>query len=286
MNWFRGEIILSTLVVLCSGSAALAHEKMCAGYFPPNNLNIPASAFHTLGIAEGMFNKIIERGEKIYGPIIQAKGGILKVERLWSDGTVNAAAGRNGRNWVVEMYGGLARHAQMTEEGFASVLCHEIGHHIGGAPRYSGDWASNEGQSDYFSTTKCMRFMYEKEDNEAWLKTVKLDAMAASRCQQQFPTNRKEELLCLRSTYAAQSIAKMFAALDGGDEAQFNTPDQRVVTRTSHGHPAAQCRMDTLFNGATCQVDKSVEMDTDVLKGTCNQGVDRFGWRPRCWYKP
>lgn len=283
LRWFRGEIIFSALLVL--GSSSLAHDNVCKGFLPPNNLNIPASQFHVLGISQNIFDKIIDRGERIYGPIIRAKGGNLKVERLWDDGTVNAAAGRSGTTWVVEMYGGLARHAEMSEEGFASVLCHEIGHHIGGAPRYTGDWASNEGQSDYFSATKCMRYMYENEDNEAWLKTVKIDSLAANRCQQQF-SDRKDELLCLRTVYAAQSIARMFAALDGAAPAQFGTPDSRVVSRTSHGHPAAQCRLDTLFNGATCQVDKSVEMGTDVLKGTCNQGVDRFGWRPRCWYKP
>lgn len=284
-KWFRGEIILSALLALCSSSIALAHEKACKGFFPPNNLYIPASDFHVMGIGQDIFDKIIDRGEKIYGPIIKSKGGNLRVERLWNDGTVNAAAGRSGSTWTVEMYGGLARHKEITEEGFAAVLCHEIGHHIGGAPRYPADWASNEGQSDYFSATKCMRYMYENEDNEAWLKTVKIDALAANRCQQQF-SNRQDELLCLRTAYAAQSIARMFAALDGDSEAKFDTPDPRAVSRTSHGHPASQCRLDTLFNGATCQVDKSVEMGTDVLKGTCNQGVDRFGWRPRCWYKP
>lgn len=240
-----------------------------------------------MGIGEDMFNKTIDKVIKIYGPIVAAKGGELQVERLWDDGTVNAAAGRNGNNWVVEMYGGLARHQEITEEGFAAVLCHEIGHHLGGSPRYSGDWAAVEGQSDYFSATKCMRYMYENDDNESWIKTVKIDAFAANRCQQQFSNSRADELLCLRSAYAGQSIARMFLALDGGGtEAKFNTPDQKVVSRTNPSHPEPQCRLDTLFNAATCKVDKSVEMSSNVLEGTCNQGIDQYGWRPRCWYKP
>ncbi len=288
-KWFRGEIILSLMITLSLSSVAIAHksEKLCKGYFPPNNLNIPVNDFVMMGIGQDMFNQTIDRAEKIYGPIIQAKGGRLDIQRLWSDGTVNAAAGRSGNTWTVEMYGGLARHGEITEEAFAAVLCHEIGHHIGGAPRYSGDWASNEGQSDYYSVTKCMRYMYENEDNEAWLATIKIDAFAANRCQQQFSMDRKEELLCLRSAYAGQSIARMFQALDGsGTEAKFDTPDTKVVSRTNANHPDPQCRLDTLFNGATCKVDKSVELGSDVLQGTCNQGMDQYGWRPRCWYKP
>lgn len=288
-NWFRGEIILSVLFTMGATSNALAHKdaKLCKGFFPPHSVTIPVSNdFKMMGVQEKMFNSVIDRALEIYEPIVKAKGATLKVERLWDDSTVNAAATRYGKTWVVEMYGGLARHPEITEEAFAAVLCHEIGHHLGGAPKYGGDWAAVEGQSDYFSVTKCMRYMYENADNEAWLKTVQVDAFAANRCNQQW-SNRNEELVCLRSAVAGQSIAKMFLALEGsGTEAKYNTPDQKIVNRTNPNHPDPQCRLDTLFNGATCKMEKSVEMGDDVLKGTCNQGVDTYGWRPRCWYRP
>jgi hypothetical protein len=36
------------------------------------------------------------------------------------------------------MFGGLARHELVTDDGFMMVVCHETGHHLGGAPRYNG----------------------------------------------------------------------------------------------------------------------------------------------------
>lgn len=280
---------LASSAVLFFSFHSVAHvsEKACKGFFPKNDLYIPATQFHLTGITESAFNTLIDRAEKLYAPVIRSKRGKLRIDRLWDDGTVNAAAGREGSTWIVEMYGGLARHNLITEEGFASILCHEIGHHIGGAPKYRRDWATNEGQADYFSTAKCMRFMYENENNEDWLKTVTIDAFAANRCQQQFGKSRAEELLCLRSAFAAQSLAHMLASFEPGSQTpQFNTPDKKVVRKTEDGHPEAQCRVDTLFNAATCLADKNLEMGSDVLKGACVQGVDRFGWRPLCWFKP
>ena len=72
--------------------------------------------------------------------------------------TVNANASQRGRTWIVNMYGGLARRPEITPDGFAMVLCHELGHHMGGFPFVSG-WAANEGQSDLFATLSCGRIL-------------------------------------------------------------------------------------------------------------------------------
>ena len=69
---------------------------------------------------------------------------------------------------------------------------------------------------------------------------------------------------------------------------QFTTPDTSVVTRTDDNHPAAQCRLDTYFNGILC--DKSYDQENDKNDpkiGTCiaRDGY-KVGPRPLCWYKP
>jgi hypothetical protein len=48
------------------------------------------------------------------------------------------------------------------------IICHELGHHVGGFPFVSGTpfggyWAATEGQSDYYSTQVCARTMWDKE---------------------------------------------------------------------------------------------------------------------------
>merc|ERR1719433_1078923 len=86
-------------------------------------------------------------------------GGTLTVHKQWHDDNANAYASKTGLSWEVFMLGGLARHAAITKDGFALVVCHEIGHLIGGAPLIPGrpEPIANEGQADYWGATKCLK---------------------------------------------------------------------------------------------------------------------------------
>lgn len=243
-------------------------------------------------MTEERFYEVIAGVEAIYAPVIAAMGKTLQVEKRWDDGTVNAYAQQIGNTWKVSMFGGLARHATITEDAFATVVCHEIGHHIGGMPKkkswWGPSWASNEGQADYFGTSKCFRKYVEADDNVAIMKDVELPAVVIEKCAANF-TNEAEIAICHRGALAGLSLANLFNALaNSNDELKYETPDPRVVTSTNDNHPAAQCRLDTYFNGSLC--DKSAYddvSDTDALVGTCNR-VDGYsdGVRPLCWYKP
>jgi hypothetical protein len=154
----RRIVSLAAAVCLLGSQAALAHtdhEGNVCQMIPPNN-QVYGVGF-TGGISQKTFDAVIDAALKIYTPIFASKGATFVVARLWDDETVNAYAEQNGTEWKVSMFGGLARHPETTPDGFAEVICHEIGHHLGGAPKYSGmDWAAVEGQADYFATLKCM----------------------------------------------------------------------------------------------------------------------------------
>ncbi len=135
------SVMMSALVlVLATGIAGATHThgEMCEGFVPENNVKIPVgtkktSRFYSArqqvgGLTEADFNAVIDRAERLYGPVIAQAGGTLQVKRLWTNETVNASAQQFGTSWVVNMFGGLARHAAITQEGFALVICHEIGH--------------------------------------------------------------------------------------------------------------------------------------------------------------
>ena len=135
---------------------AFAHStkngKTLCNFAPVNNRKIPVGANGSGGIDEAAFNRAIDRLKQIYTPIVKARGKKLNFKNLWKDSTVNSSAEQHGSEWVVNAYGGLARHPLMTEDGMMMVFCHEMGHHLGGAPLYSSifgsNWASVEGQSD------------------------------------------------------------------------------------------------------------------------------------------
>ena len=184
-----------------AGHAAVKTKKktLCL-YLPKNNYKIPVNNFQEGGITEAQFNAVITKVAKYYEPIVKAHGGVLKVNRLWKDGTVNASAERDGNTWIVNMYGGLARHRVVNEDGFTLVMCHETGHHLGGYPIISGDdWASNEGQSDYFATMKCFRRINEKANNVKRLSQAQVPAIVKEACSKQFKS-ADEIALCARNS--------------------------------------------------------------------------------------
>jgi hypothetical protein len=247
---------------------------------------------NTNGMDEATFNAVLDRIEAIYTPVIRSRGKTLRVDRDWSNGTVNAFAQQTGNIWRISMFGGLARHHTVTPDGFALVACHEIGHHIGGLPKKRGffgsSWASNEGQSDYFGNAKCLRIYFEEDDNIAIVEQMDVPEYATERCEANF-TTAEDVAICQRGAMAGMSLANLFRALrNSEDELKFDTPDPRQVARTDDNHPASQCRLDTYFQGALCEISAYEDLsDRDVNEGACHPAAGHTdGLRPLCWYAP
>ncbi len=282
-------------------SAFACVENGSKGIVEDNDLYISAfdKSLSNDKMTEELFNNVIDRVSEVYAPIMKEMGGTLKVERKWDDGTVNAYAHRRGGTWNIAMFGGLARHKAITPDAFALVVCHEIGHHIGGAPKKdaggwwggsSTRWASNEGQSDYWATLKCFRKVYGEDDNIEILQTQTIPKIVVNKCDNTFK-NKKDSALCMRASLAGESLANLFAdlrKLPADKMPKFDTPDETVVEKTNHNHPAAQCRIDTYFSGAICEVDMNDDVSQkDEALGTCyrKSGI-KTGVRPLCWFKP
>lgn len=287
MNWKRIFFLITLMSFLTpSGYTCINGD----GYFPKNDLNIPPHVKSRGGVTQAQFNQILDKVHQIYEPIVRNYGGNLVINKKWNDGTVNAMAYRQGSTYMVDMFGGLARHERMTPDGLMLVACHEVGHHIGGAPHYKqsgGEWASNEGQSDYFATTKCMRKVLMNEDNENIIRTMTIDPVAREKCEDGFSAGN-DQAICMRIAMAGMAGSSMFASMSNGAMPRFDRPDTSQVSQTYDSHPHYQCRLDTYHQGSICSVDEDVDIgQQDPNEGTCNR-PDGFteGLRPLCWYKP
>ncbi len=291
MNIFKQGLLVLSLVTTALPTIACTPDGS-EGFVPENNLKIFSHTKRVGGITEEQFNGLIDKYEALYSPIIKTYGGELQVERKWTDPTVNAYAQQLGKTWRVSMFGGLARHDTITEDGFALVICHEIGHHIGGSPKkvspWSSPWASNEGQADYFATLKCLRRGWENDNNEEIVSKMEVPEALAKACSSQHIWNQ-DYFICVRGGMAGLSVAKLFQALRGSSvEPKFDTPDPKIVTKTDDNHPATQCRLDTYFQGSLCEISfkEDVTSDSEVT-GTCHGSTNHSkGLRPLCWFKP
>lgn len=291
--------ITATLAMTLAMNGYACADNAKDGFLPENNLKIPVGMKSEKGgLTEEQFNAVMDKVEALYAPIVASAGGKLQIVRNWTDGTVNAYASRSGNQWVVQMFGGLARHETITEDGMALVVCHEIGHHLGGAPKKGGggggwwtggaaSWASNEGQADTFATLKCLRKVFLNDNNEAIVRAMEIPAALSSACAQAFKS-KIDKNICVRGGMSGMSVAKLFQALSNSATPDFTTPDTHVVARMDDNHPATQCRLDTYFAGALCGVDDNTPLsDTDAKVGACHpDNGDTVGNRPLCWFKP
>jgi hypothetical protein len=262
--------------------------------FPKNSLSYPTS-LKSASMTKVEFDESIERVKAVYAPIFKEQyGAELVIENNWEDETVNAYASQSGKTWMVAMFGGLARAPQTTRDGFEAVICHEIGHHVGGAVKYplamANNWASSEGQSDYFATSKCLKKVFAADlakTLEVFERTnlTKGEEFAKAQCESVYKSE-SEQAICFRTALAGQSLAKLLGSLGGNEKVDFLTPDPKVVKRTVHSHPQGQCRMDTYFQGGLCDKADSIFPDNkDVSVGFCTKKEGyAVGLRPACWY--
>jgi hypothetical protein len=284
-------LLLTTLLV------GTAH----ADFLPPNDLHLLDSPQLTANITEEEFESLIEEVTTIYQPLAALHDAKIQAAKLWSNSTVNASANQMGKNWVINMYGGLARRPEVTADGFQLVVCHELGHHFGGFPFRPMTWAANEGQSDYFATQSCARQLWsaDSDRNAEFALTAHPEARTA--CDESWITT-EERNLCYRIAEAGLSLGTLLAAIGDQKEPDFSTPSEEKVKKTKHTHPKAQCRLDTYLAGAICSVPfnpteipgkelpafnrGNKRAETEAMGVSCSlyNPLQRVASRPGCWF--
>ena len=194
-----------------------------------------------------MFNDIIDAGQALYNPVAQQNDETLTIKKLWDDPTVNAST---QRLWgvTIKMYGGLARREEINPEGFALVLCHELGHAYGGIPYISAyNELSAEGQSDYYSAGVCAKELLKKLEFEQSLSTITQYMLTS--CGSRYSGEMYS--ICVRTLNGGQSLGNLLAVIKKEAIPNYETPDTTVVSTTALSYPKkVQCRLDTYFRGA------------------------------------
>jgi hypothetical protein len=278
-----------------SGQRSLAES-----FLPSNNLRIPKESLLS-NLSDRDFYGIINKITMPYYDIAWSHGAELRVGAWWDDDTVNASATQRDAIWEINFYGGLARHPMMTRDGFALVICHELGHHFAGYPLMF-KWGylplSVEGNADYYATHHCLREAWQDEDNS--FAASFLPATMIQQCNAMW-SSKDERELCYRIAAAGLSAASVWAN-KSGDHISFDTFDPFRTSGTYNDHPDSQCRLDTYRAGALCRVSfdknqipgkdhpagqRSADAREEAFAVSCTEAVDEGpGARPRCWFDP
>lgn len=244
----------------------------------------------SVGISQSEYEEAVKLAEKVYTPIFEQNGMSLKIYAQWDSAEERTYTTKKGEVRSIYLMGGHARRKYMSRDAYLSIICHEIGHHLGGFPKKEKPvWSSAEGQADYYSTLKCLRNIFAYENaNELKFNLKSLPKSVVSNCQKQFP-DKKDQNICLRSAKASQDYGRMLKhRWEEEKPLSLLTPDRQVVTEMIFSYPSRQCRVDTKYQGSLCNrpVDSDVR-DDDPRAGACHEEQgDKMGMRPRCWFSP
>ncbi|MFN9067666.1 MAG: hypothetical protein ACK5V3_10590, partial [Bdellovibrionales bacterium] len=248
-----------------------------ATFLPENEILFAPFAAGPSNMTETEFNAIISKIDQIYSPVVKQLGGRLSLKGQWSSERLNAGARQMFGSWQVQITGGLARHPELSQDAFALIICHELGHHIAGFPfaepsmPLEGKWAASEGQADYFSTQVCARRLWKDELNLNTQFRFKVNEQIRFQCDRLWK-NKSDQNLCYRILSASQSMTRTMAAIKGQAAPDFATPDKTRVETSLSSHPPIQCRMDTVLKGALCKAS----FNESLIPGKKTPG-GRFG---------
>ncbi|PIK14623.1 hypothetical protein [Halobacteriovorax sp. JY17] len=227
----------------------------------------------TSTITEDLFHTVINRVESLYSSEFAAQGILVDFNADWNVSYFSAwAHDDNPLLYSLNFWGGMARIPGLNEYGWAFIVCHEVGHLLGGTPMNSLElyaWGSAEGQADYFAGAHCLKRYFTSFPHQG--EEIKLSHKIENQCN--------ENKYCLNSAKAAISFSHVIKYL------YRDTPNLSLETPSKvnpngsilKSYPDAQCRLDTIFESGKCINDFS-----SLEQWVCENSV---GSRPACWFK-
>ncbi len=249
--------------------------------------------------------ELVDRVNDVYRPIFRKNLLRFKIradfdeelamdinDRITHWGSPASADFFPNRLGVVDFRGETMALDYMTKDVGALILCHEIGHLIGGAPlnkklSFEGKWTTSEGQADYFSTLKCVKRLWQLDEAQVLERDLDIPGSLWNKCDLQF-AELKDRGICQRTLKAINNLAKTyFYSRSTSEEAiGLNVNSAYIADVTIEKYPDDQCRIDILVAGALCN-KKGKLSKLDPTLGVCaEENGDIQGVRPRCWYKP
>lgn len=127
--------------------------------------------------------------------------------------------------------GGTTRVEDMTVDAYAAIVCHELGHLIGGAPyqTVSAPLWSSEGQADYFAARTCL---------PRYFKSIGVaDSDIKSRVEQS-----GYEMLSTLAPHSSETRAQLPGLT------RFSQIADEVPSTLLYNYPTLQCRYETFMD--------------------------------------
>lgn len=217
-------------IILCQVFWASAQAEILCPENRPDLFCLPSSNNQNNEINETNFYTIAFSITGLFQKEIREAGYPLTYKIDWQNPYFGAGVTLYENSFQLMIFGGTTRLKEMTREGYAAIVCHEIGHIIGGLPQQTisgAEWSSSEGQSDFFAASVCLPRYFKSlgvaENNiGARVEKAGFDMLNALK---KFDTNSKDK-----------TLSKTLKPLPAAKETLINT------------YPSIQCRYENFRN--------------------------------------
>lgn len=215
----------------------------------------------------------------------------FRAQLKWESNKAQASVGKNDKEVHATVHGGLARLKNMTKDSLALILCHEIGHILGGAPMVQPSRKySSEAQSDYFANKTC--FKKYMKINTSQFENILTDS--------EMRLCKSKEVNCFRHLSAIKSESLSFKEAGLDYPSSLLTRSNKLASITLYNdYPDSICRQETAIMGAlgkerpSCWYNSNeANMKTDYInlkeapEAQIVGSIDHIKkWRHGCAYK-
>ncbi|MFP5519610.1 MAG: hypothetical protein ACLGGX_06880 [Bdellovibrionia bacterium] len=176
-------------------------------------------------------------------------GRILLVQDQWESPYFLAYSELNPHFAAITVSGGIARTAHGSPALLATILCHELGHLLGGAPYQTiphAEWASSEGTADHYAASKCLPKVYF--DQPQWFSEVTLSrAECGDSLECSFIYNMGMSFLVFLQRYSYRPNVPV----------QFELWEDPTDQTHLNSYPSDQCRLDIFKQSGQCLRDST-----------------------------
>lgn len=250
------SFILAT-IFSASFSVSVYGESKLKSYF-----ELKPGDPEALGFKEDQYYKVLGTFMVEYFQLVKNKTGqdfIVNFE--WQNNYFGAFAKNESekKRYSISLWGGMSRAEGMTEEVAYFILCHELGHIMAGDPKQTipgSDWASSEGQSDFFAAKRCLPHLMKKIPLKKRFSSERVKKICAGNNECETIASIGREFVAFAQKWSYQNY----------NEVNLSAAPSEVVTEMLRNrYPSDQCRLESVIRGASCLVDKNCA-------------------RPVCWY--
>lgn len=212
-------------------------------------------------ISQQKYERVVKTLVDLYRDDIKRQSNkSLRIGIVWETNILVDSANQVGPWAIISLTGRLPRHPEINSEASAIMVCHEIGHLLGGEPTMTDSafkaWSSVEGQADYWATSQCMwKFIGKMPNKEVQNLQAEMLSPGFSKqhekyCQDMF-SDEESVKGCYQIMNGVLSLQNYFNSLPEAkdNKAQVFNRDTGIREKTLNRYPSFQCRIDTMIDG-------------------------------------